>query len=533
MPTSTPAPTSTPTLATVVESVSAGVVQILNSSGDAGSGFLIDADGLVVTNAHVVGEFKTVDVSLADGLAYQGEVLGIDEIADLALLDIRAFKDFEPVTLGDSDAVDVGHEVIVMGFPLGTMLGESPTVTTGVVSAKRTTDEGVVRLQTDAAINPGNSGGPLFNRAGEVIGVNTAKHFESQDGRSVEGIGFAVAINEVKDRLDSLARGEDVLGPTATPDPAFGTKAPPEDAYQNGAYGFSITVAPGWSLDEETESDQSVSFWSSDQKAYVSVRVLELSVLESLEELAKERRDELTRRSASWSVFELKSFQRRWESGREYYQTTYRWQSASAHCVSYEIEQFFLSSWYPEKTIGFRLTTGTCEDESDTYAADTELMLDSFEDWQVYENSAFGFNLHIAPGWSLDKSTETERFVSFWGPDRIGTLQINAFDLADTYSLKAFADWRKSALELEGAAWELLDITSFQRRLDDGRETYWMIYRRQESSRSCISHDVELITLSAFFPDKSYGYTVKIGICEHSVALDNGDRQKMLESFSD
>ena len=197
----------TPTLSSMVNDVSPGVVQIITPF-ETGSGFIIDADGLVVTNAHVVRGFDTVDVRLSGGQSYQGVVVGVDEIIDLALLDLRAFRDFEPVALGNSDAVTVGEDVIAMGFPLGNpnVLLDSPTITRGIVSAKRVSTSGVKLLQTDAAINPGNSGGPLFDRHGRVVGINTFKLFESKDGRPVEGIGLAVAINEVRDRLDLLAK---------------------------------------------------------------------------------------------------------------------------------------------------------------------------------------------------------------------------------------------------------------------------------------------------------------------------------------
>ena len=215
----TPAPTNTPTLSVMVEDVSSSVVQILTHSGGVGSGFIVDADGLVVTNAHVVESFATVDVRLASGQTYRGDVLGVDEVADLALLDLRTFQDFEPVDLGNSDAVAVGDDVIAMGFPLGDILRGSPTITRGIVSARRVSAAGIELLQTDAAINPGNSGGPLFGRDGRVVGVNTSKLFEAEDGRPVEGIGLAVSINEVRGRLDSLARGQDVLVSTPTPIP--------------------------------------------------------------------------------------------------------------------------------------------------------------------------------------------------------------------------------------------------------------------------------------------------------------------------
>ena len=199
--------------------MSHAVVQILTPSGS-GSGFIVDADGRVVTNAHVVQRFSSVEVRLVGGQSYTGRVLGVDEVADLAVVEIDARRSFEPVTLGDSDLISTGDDVIVVGFPLGDILqGASPTITRGILSAKRVSGSGVELLQTDAAINPGNSGGPLFAITGEVVGVNTSKLFETEDGRAAEGIGFAVSINEVKDRLDSLASGQNVVNSTPTPAP--------------------------------------------------------------------------------------------------------------------------------------------------------------------------------------------------------------------------------------------------------------------------------------------------------------------------
>ena len=233
VPTSTPTPvptptavvvvaptaTATPTLAAMVKGVSPGVVQIIVADGGSGSGFIIDPDGLVVTNEHVVSGHRQVQVLVGGAQSYTGAVLGVDAAADLALVEIRSSTEFTPVEMGDSDAVAVGDDVIVMGFPLGRSL----TTTQGIVSAKSASPSGVDQIQTDAAINPGNSGGPLFNRAGEVVGVNTRKLFEAEDGRDAEGIGFAVAINEVKDRLGGLKNQEfAVATATATAVPRSG-----------------------------------------------------------------------------------------------------------------------------------------------------------------------------------------------------------------------------------------------------------------------------------------------------------------------
>ena len=211
----TPTPTNAPTIPSIVTAVSPGVIQIVTHSGT-GSGFIIDENGLAVTNAHVVQGYDTVEIRLSGGEACPAEVLGVDESADLALLGLRACRDFDPVHLGDSEAVAVGEDVIAMGYPLGNvdiLLG-SPTITRGIVSAKRVSSTGVMLLQTDAAINSGSSGGPLFDREGRVVGVSTSKVFETSAGRPVEGIGLAVAINEVRDRLDVLARGGDDSEPS-------------------------------------------------------------------------------------------------------------------------------------------------------------------------------------------------------------------------------------------------------------------------------------------------------------------------------
>ena len=255
-PTSTPAPTSTPTLSSIVKDVSPGVVQILTPSGT-GSGFIIDANGLVVTNAHVVQRFDTVDVRLSGGQTYQGEVLGVDDVTDLALLDLRTSINFEPVDLGDSDTFAVGEDVIAMGFPLGDVLQGSPTTTRGILSAKRVSKSGVNLLQIDAAINPGSSGGPLFDREGRVVGVSTSKLFESGDGRPVEGIGMAVAINEVRDRLDSLSRGGGVS------EPSLG-KTTTESALAPARSASLVTISAGRGHTCRVKTDGSVECWGWD-----------------------------------------------------------------------------------------------------------------------------------------------------------------------------------------------------------------------------------------------------------------------------
>ncbi|HXZ47079.1 MAG TPA: Do family serine endopeptidase [Pseudolabrys sp.] len=171
-----------------------------------GSGFIIDASGLVVTNNHVIADADEVNVILNDGTTLKAEVIGRDQKTDLALLKVTSTKPLKAVKFGDSDKLRLGEWVIAIGNPFS--LGG--TVTAGIVSARnRDIQSGPYDnyIQTDAAINRGNSGGPLFNLNGEVIGVNTA--IISPSGGSI-GIGFAVPSKTVVPVIDQLREFKEV-----------------------------------------------------------------------------------------------------------------------------------------------------------------------------------------------------------------------------------------------------------------------------------------------------------------------------------
>lgn len=186
-----------------VAKVEPAVVRI--ETNDAiGSGMVIDESGYILTCNHVVEDVESATIMFMCGERYQGGVIGRDELADLAILKIIGGEIHVPiVTLGNSDKLEVGGDVIGMGYALG-WEGKA-TVSKGIISAFRN-DEGVDYIQTDAAINPGNSGGPLINLEGEVVGVVSAKIVHE----AVEGMSFAIAVNEAKPFISNVIGTEKI-----------------------------------------------------------------------------------------------------------------------------------------------------------------------------------------------------------------------------------------------------------------------------------------------------------------------------------
>ena len=174
----------------------------------AGSGVIFTNDGYIVTNNHVIEDANAIEVTLNSGESYTAELIATDSKTDLAVIKIDA-SNLNPAILGDSDALIVGEDAIAIGNPLGELGG---TVTNGIISAldREVTVEGqkMNLLQTNAAINPGNSGGGLFNNKGELIGIVSAK----SSGTNIEGLGFAIPVNDVKEVVVELIENGYVSG---------------------------------------------------------------------------------------------------------------------------------------------------------------------------------------------------------------------------------------------------------------------------------------------------------------------------------
>jgi S1-C subfamily serine protease len=234
-----------PSIAAIHTTVSESTVFGQTIQGEAaGTGFVLSADGFVVTNNHVIEGAQSIEVALGDGSSEVAEVVAADPRSDLAVLHIDR-TDLTPLPIGDSDAIQVGDPVVAIGNALD--LGAEPTVTGGMVSAKaRTISEPngqvlIDLIQTDAAISPGNSGGPLLDMSGNVVGINTAMAGQGQN------IGFAIAINPAQALLQQLREGKvprhALLGVSTSPlaDGGVGAQVTAVSA-DSGAAGAGIKV---------------------------------------------------------------------------------------------------------------------------------------------------------------------------------------------------------------------------------------------------------------------------------------------------
>ncbi len=166
-------------------------------TSSAGSGFVLSKDGYILTNYHVVKGAETVTVTMYNGDEFNAQYIGGEEDYDIAVIKVEA-ENLQPVTLGDSASLNVGDHVLAIGNPLGELtFSMSGGMVSCVDRAINVDGTPFNMIQTDASINPGNSGGPLFNQYGEVVGIVSAKYSQSSNGTAVEGLGFAIPMNDV------------------------------------------------------------------------------------------------------------------------------------------------------------------------------------------------------------------------------------------------------------------------------------------------------------------------------------------------
>ena len=220
-------------------------------TASAGSGFILTKDGYIVTNYHVVKDGETVKVTLYNGDEYEAKYVGGDEDYDIAVIKVEA-ADLQPVTLGDSGSLNVGDHVLAIGNPLGEL---TFSLSGGMVSCvnRAINVDGTPfnMIQTDTSINPGNSGGPLFNQYGEVVGIVSAK-YSSTGNESVEGLGFAIPINDVFAMIQDIMTNGYV-----TNKPYLGVTAGTMTEQMAAQYRYDITSGVFiYSVEEDSAADQ-------------------------------------------------------------------------------------------------------------------------------------------------------------------------------------------------------------------------------------------------------------------------------------
>jgi hypothetical protein len=255
----------TASITSAVAKVSPSVAYIVANYGkwhSSGTGIFITTDGYVLTNEHVVSEGYYATLYLHDGRSVKAEIVYREPKLDIAILKC-ASGSYPTVTLGSSTEPILGEDVVALGFPSAAQLGDSVSLSKGIISAFRTID-GVKYIQTDASLNPGSSGGPLVNIRGEVIGMNSWKLTES------EGISFAIALNDIKAHIDTkvrqLASGELSYQPPPTQQVSVPTEGVVLEYHGMGSAmtpPFNITGSSPWKLLIELEWDGTVYVWGS------------------------------------------------------------------------------------------------------------------------------------------------------------------------------------------------------------------------------------------------------------------------------
>ncbi len=261
---STPTP-DIPSISNAAAKVSPAVVWIVAGYGkwhSSGTGMFITTDGYVLTNEHVVSEGYYATLNLPDGRSVKAEIIYRDPKLDIAILKCTG-GNYPMVTLGSSTEPTLGEDVVALGFPSAAQLGDSVSLSKGIISAFRTIG-GVRYIQTDASLNPGSSGGPLINTRGEVIGMNSWKLTEG------EGISFAIALNSIKAQVDTkvrqLASGQSSSQPPPTQQASVPTKGIVLKYHGVGSTNtppFNIVSSSPWKLLIELEWDGRVTIQAS------------------------------------------------------------------------------------------------------------------------------------------------------------------------------------------------------------------------------------------------------------------------------
>ena len=444
-----------PTASEIVRRTQPGLVHIDTPTGS-GSGFVIDAEGLIITNAHVVQEHSTVTAKFVDGAEYTGVVVGRDEEIDLACIRISVSDThpLSPLPLGDSDAAPVGEDVLAMGYPLADILGGSPTVTRGIISGKQW-DE----IRTDAAINPGNSGGPLIDPHGFVIGVNTSV-IENVGGRNITGIGFAIPCNVVKERIAFLASGGTVAKsvPPKLEDDDGGVEWTTHDV---GLCGFSIALPDWW---EFYSAKSGFAFFVSGLNSLI-VSLNFDGVGFNLYEEADSMRNYKIIESDKWDYSKVNPLEESRLLGERSFSFDY-WGDVGDTAGGF-VGKMIIS--HPRSATGghylldadLTVQKGAVEDELELDTV-LPLLLSRFIPWDVYWSDRYAWRISAAPGWKPDED-ELPDDVSLMlkaADDGLARISLVICDLDDDKSVTDLCQEEVADVLTWFDAWDDYDILS-------------------------------------------------------------------------
>ena len=459
-----------PPVSEIVRRTQPGLVHIDVPTGS-GSGFVIDADGFIITNAHVVREHATVTAKFVDGAEYTGTVVGKDETIDLACIRIANAGPLSPLPLGDSEAVPVGEDVLAMGYPLADLLGGSPTVTLGIISAKQRNE-----IQTDAAINPGNSGGPLVDPHGFVIGVNTSV-IANVGGRNITGIGFAIPSNVVKERFGFLASGGTVRKSVA---PASEDDDGTVDwiTHAVGPCGFSIALPDWWEL--YSAEPEFAFFVSGPNSLFISLD-FDGAGFDLYEEADAVRDSKITvsDKSDYKKLDRVSPLRAGRLFGERSFDFDYWREKSEGMFVGRTIisQRQSATGGYYLLEADLTIQEDTVEDELGLDAV-LSLLLSRFIPWDVYWSDRYAWRISAAPGWELnDQYPADDMFLMLDAHDGMAFITLTVCDLDDTKSVADLCREEAADRLTQDDAWDEYEIVSSSKSPSSAQEWYRIALR--------------------------------------------------------
>ncbi|MDE2744794.1 MAG: trypsin-like peptidase domain-containing protein [Chloroflexota bacterium] len=515
---------STPPLSQIVRDAEPSLVCIRTPTGS-GSGFVVDTDGHVITNAHVVKQHSDVVLEFVNGETHTGTIVGVHPRLDLACVRLPSELMATPLPLGDSTSAQVGEDVVAIGYPLNDILKGSPTVTRGIISAKR-----LDGLQTDAAINPGNSGGPLLDSQGKAIGVNTSV-LAPVAGQAVGGIGFAIPIDDVKEALESLSSGIQIARPAGLPSESVHQGGKTVHHIGNG--GFSITLPSEWTSHQPNQQ----STWFLNEDSYFSLDLRRVDAEFSLQAFADGMYEWWYKDVSTWTEGDVTWHGKAQTTDRQQYSLSLRgdrgdgsgllagqvaWSlcdspTGSTHLITAELHVLLERDHMTRKRSRDSRETRRLSRRLDT-------LLKSVSLWDTYWSDLYHWCISAAPGWHSTHYDDMGLILE--ALDQGAYLTVDIVDVDDSVSAEELC--RQSVADQidREDAWDRYDILSSHEDDFEGHNWYRINFRYQP-----LGYQPAVICITQVGRSGSLEYVVtartsELQISDHAVAIDH-----MLDSF--